>query len=121
MISLRLYNIISIIIYTIALILLYALVLPYTDVLFYLASISINLLPSFVKHEYVGIKFKGVTLIPSKSYLGLYVLKSKKIFISSIAVDMPDVFLFIKYHEEGHSRQSFDIIYKISKFYHPLP
>lgn len=116
---LRFYNVISIAIYAVALALLYT-SLPVTDIAYYLASVSLNLVPHLVKYEVKGVELKGVRLFPSKHYTGLYFPKTGKIMISSKAVDMPDVFLFIKYHEAGHSRQPLDLLYYISRSLSPF-
>mgnify|MGYP001770725559 CR=1 FL=1 len=116
---LRFYNVISIAIYAVALALLYT-SLPVTDIAYYLASVSLNLVPHLVKYEIKGVEFKGVRLFPCKHYMGLYSLKTGKIMISSKAVDMPDVFLFIKYHEVGHSRQPHDLLYYVSRNLSPF-
>ncbi|BCU69346.1 hypothetical protein [Stygiolobus caldivivus] len=124
---LRFYNVVSIAIYAIALVLVYMLGIPLINMLFYLASVSLNSIPYFTRHEIKGIKIKhkvdkvkDVILIPSKKYMGLYVPYSKRMYISSIAYDMPDVFLYIKYHEEGHSKQPFDITYHVSRSLSPF-
>ena len=48
--SLRFYNVISIAIYGVTLALLYT-SLPVTDIAYYLASVSLNLVPHLVKYE----------------------------------------------------------------------
>ncbi|MEJ2777485.1 hypothetical protein [Stygiolobus sp. RP850M] len=117
--SLRFYNGLSLLIYIIALTATYGVLLPSVDVLSYLISISLNFIP-LINYNIRGVKIKDVKLIPSKHYLGLYVIKRKEISISSIAVDMPDVFLFIKYHEEGHSRQPFCLLYYLARKLSPF-